>query len=457
MSYSHAADGKLAPALQSALHQFAKPWYRMRAMRVFRDKTSLAMTPELWPSIQAALSQSEYFLLLASPQAAQSPWVEKEVEWWLQQRTAQTLFIVLTEGEAIWDSTSGDFNWAKTNALPEILQGKFKNEPLYVDLRWAKTVENLSLRHSQFRPAILDISSPLLGKPKDELDGEDVQQHRRFRAITRLVVVTLTLLTLLLAAGIIGVVLQTRELGHQASLVSATAAQTASDRSYLDRALRFAVLANTNTWLSPKSIEAEPQLVRAAHASTMQVSFPHSGTVGSATFSPDGTKVITASLDNTARAWDFVTGKELARFAHEGSLWSATFSPGGTKIVTASFDHTAQVWDVATGKELARLVHEDSVHSATFSPDGTKIITASEDKTARLWDIHWLTQYHGQELIERVCHKKLVGARHITKRDIEISPILSGREGEDVCDPPSWFSRLAKNLGFGSKQTGNSN
>jgi hypothetical protein len=38
LSYSHAADGKLAPALQSALHRFAKPWYRKRAIKVFRDK-----------------------------------------------------------------------------------------------------------------------------------------------------------------------------------------------------------------------------------------------------------------------------------------------------------------------------------------------------------------------------------------------------------------------------------
>jgi len=52
-------------------------------MRVFRDKTSLAMTPELWPSIEKALSESEYFLLLASPQAAQSQWVQQEVDWWL--------------------------------------------------------------------------------------------------------------------------------------------------------------------------------------------------------------------------------------------------------------------------------------------------------------------------------------------------------------------------------------
>ena len=55
ISYSHAADDRLAPALQSGLHRFAKPWYRLRAMRVFCDKTGLAVTPELWGSIQKAL------------------------------------------------------------------------------------------------------------------------------------------------------------------------------------------------------------------------------------------------------------------------------------------------------------------------------------------------------------------------------------------------------------------
>jgi len=83
ISYSHAADGKLAPALQSALHRFAKPWYRLRAIRVFRDKTSLSLTPALWPSIEKALSDSEYFILMASPDAAASHWVQQEADYWL--------------------------------------------------------------------------------------------------------------------------------------------------------------------------------------------------------------------------------------------------------------------------------------------------------------------------------------------------------------------------------------
>jgi TIR domain-containing protein len=79
LSYGHAADGRLAPALQAGLQSLAKPWYRRRALRVFRDKTSLSASPELWPAIEGALSQSDYFVLLASPEAAASRWVEQEV------------------------------------------------------------------------------------------------------------------------------------------------------------------------------------------------------------------------------------------------------------------------------------------------------------------------------------------------------------------------------------------
>ena len=75
------------------------------------------------------------------------------------------------------------------------------------------------------------------------------------------------------------------------------------------------------------------------------------------------------------------------RLGHESYVWSAQFSPDGTRIVTASADKTARVWDAATGKSLATLAgHEDGVWSAQFSPDGTRIVTASGDKTARVWD-----------------------------------------------------------------------
>lgn len=82
ISYSHTLDGTLARALQTGLEQFAKPWYRPRALRVFRDTTNLAANPGLWSSIENALASSAWLVLMASPPAARSIWVNREVTWW---------------------------------------------------------------------------------------------------------------------------------------------------------------------------------------------------------------------------------------------------------------------------------------------------------------------------------------------------------------------------------------
>jgi hypothetical protein len=98
ISYSHALDNKVAPALQKGLQRFKKPWYQVRSMRVFRDTTNLDANPDLWASILAALSASRWFILMASPLAARSPWVEREVGWWIQNRSPDSIIIVLTDG-----------------------------------------------------------------------------------------------------------------------------------------------------------------------------------------------------------------------------------------------------------------------------------------------------------------------------------------------------------------------
>jgi len=135
ISYSHAKDKPIAAALQAVIQRLGKPWYRRRALRVFRDDTSLSATPGLWPSIEQALDHSRFLILLASPEAAASPWVNKEISFWLDRKAADSLLIALTDSELAWDDTDGDFVWRESTPLPPVLTGRFASEPKWVDLR----------------------------------------------------------------------------------------------------------------------------------------------------------------------------------------------------------------------------------------------------------------------------------------------------------------------------------
>jgi hypothetical protein len=106
-------------------------------------------------------------------------------------------------------------------------------------------------------------------------------------------------------------------------------------------------------------------------------------------FSPDGTRLVTASWDRTARVWDARTGIPVSdAMAHDDQVWTAQFSADGQSIVTASLDGTARVWDATTGRPLSEpLRHGGKVFVAQFSPDGQRVLTASSDGAARVWDV----------------------------------------------------------------------
>ena len=139
----------------------------------------------------------------------------------------------------------------------------------------------------------------------------------------------------------------------------------------------------------PYSAEAEAALFNAVlHNRELKDLQGHTAPVISVAFSGDGTRIVTASADRTARVWDAASGRNLAILqGHTNFVSSAAFSPDGTRIVTASLDNTARVWDAASGRNLAILQgHTDFVSAAAFSPDGTLIVTVSDDETARVWD-----------------------------------------------------------------------
>jgi WD40 repeat protein/serine/threonine protein kinase len=128
----------------------------------------------------------------------------------------------------------------------------------------------------------------------------------------------------------------------------------------------------------------------------------HADDVVSVSFSHDGRRILTASLDRTARIWDVTTGSEIAVLRrHVDQVHCASFSPDGTWVATGAGhpknlvevstwqgDFTARLWDSATGEEKAVLKgHEAVITHLAFSPDGTRLVTVDEERLALVWDV----------------------------------------------------------------------
>lgn len=111
--------------------------------------------------------------------------------------------------------------------------------------------------------------------------------------------------------------------------------------------------------------------------------------ISSFAFSPDG-KLLAEAIENRVLFWEVdVTGYVLVReiVGHSAPVTSLAFSPDGRKLLTTSVDMTAKVWDVDTGNWLITLSgHTDIVAKGICSPDGAWFVTAGYDRTIRFWD-----------------------------------------------------------------------
>lgn len=239
ISYSHSADEDIAPALEKGMERLARPWYRIRALDVFRDQSDLALTPHLWETIRTTIDGVRFLVVLLSPESAASKWVNQEVAHWCDTRGTDQLLIVLTGGEVMWDDRSGDFS-VESTAVPPSLRGRYRAEPLYEDLRWAHTAADLTLRNPRFRSAVARLAAPIHGIPPDDLEGEDVRLRRRARRLARAGVAGLAVLTVVATVASIVAVQQADRARSRATEAEARRAALAAldlPISRLDEAL----------------------------------------------------------------------------------------------------------------------------------------------------------------------------------------------------------------------------
>lgn len=114
----------------------------------------------------------------------------------------------------------------------------------------------------------------------------------------------------------------------------------------------------------------------------------HLDTITAIDFSPDGSKIVSASFDKTLRLWNVKTGEVLHSFTgHSDFLYSVKFSPKGDWYATASKDRSSRMIDTATGQsKLTFSGSNDEVLAVTVSPDGTQVITSGMEPQLNWWD-----------------------------------------------------------------------
>jgi WD40 repeat protein len=391
VSYSHAADGQLAPALQAGLQSLGKAWYRRRALRVFRDKTSLSASPELWPSIERALAASRFFVLLASPEAAGSRWVDQEVRWWLQHRSPATMLIGLTSGELAWDGRTGAFDPAGTTALPPAALAWPGVEPLWIDLRWARQSRHVSQRDPRFRDAVADLAAPVHGLPKDELIGEDIRQHRRALRLARGAVAALLALTLAASLSAVVAVQRQAEARRQeraatSRLLAAAAANELTGR--LDRALLLAA----EGWRLGQTAQSRGALVTALEYDPRRRTYlwPNAK-VDAVAFSPDGHLLASSGLDYghlegpyPVTVTDLLNHRLVAALSRPVRTEAVAFSPDGKLLALA--EDSVSLWDTSTWRQQGAPLKVRSAGSLAFSKDGTVLAVGTAEGVS-VWDV----------------------------------------------------------------------
>ena len=388
ISYSHAADGQLAPALQRGLQLLAKPWNSRRALRIFRDETGLSTDPNLWSAIERALDESKWFILLASPASAQSQWVNKEIVRWIDTKSVNHILPVVTDGTWEWDATTGNFT-VESSAVPDALRGILHGEPRHLDLRWAKTATDLDLRNSRFRSAVAEVAAPMHAVAKDELEGEDIRQHRRTRRLARSAVGALAFLVVIATVVSAFAISQRNSAqaatatAHQGLLVADSQTQISSNPQLaillaVEADRRVSTPASRNALVN--AVLAEPSLQRRFGGETGDVAVLGDNRIVS--IAQLGNARGKTPNQNIVQLWNWQTGRRLPwpdaplGDATEGPLDIASTADGSTLAVLLS-NGTVQFYSGHTltpdgdpvRTELGRL----PVTAAGFTPAGISL------------------------------------------------------------------------------------
>ncbi len=403
------------------------------------DWEDIPLTADWWREIQAGIEAAEAFVFIISPDSAQSEVCYREIDHAAQhnKRIMPIMHRLIADPllQQKLHPAVNAHNWVffrDTDDFDKSFQALI--DAMDTDLSYVREHTRLLVRARSWEAAQHDSSQLLRGndlsaaeawlaggqtkahnKPSelhiDYIRRSRRAQNRRFQRTVGLsilvaIIVGLMIVSLLLrqeaeqkrdeAARSAEEARIAQEEAVQQGLVSkaiglAAQAQLELFGSFPERGVLLALEALDSelpyVWQADRALGAAVQISRAR-----SIFAEHEGQVLDVAWSPDGTRVVTASVtvsgSGSAIIWDAASGEQRFTLSgHTDVVTSVAWSPDSQYIVTGSRDATAKIWDAATGTELDTLFGHGNewVNDVAWSPDGALIATASNDTTVKLW------------------------------------------------------------------------
>ena len=140
------------------------------------------------------------------------------------------------------------------------------------------------------------------------------------------------------------------------------------------RALLFVVLMISS---STRLVAIEPRILSG-----------HTDPTYAAAYTPDGTRLVTASFDKSLRIWDLSSGNTLRTLnGHTALVLCVAMSKDGAQLASGSQDNTIKLWDIPVAKPAAVLQPHQGAAAVAMNADGTQWVTGGADKMLRIWNV----------------------------------------------------------------------
>lgn len=311
---------------------------------VFLDTSELS-GGTLGTELAAALESSRYLIVVCSPSSAQSQWVDKEVQSFIDRGEIDRVIPFIIDGTPYG---TGDNCFV----------------PALTRLRGTGMEQlGISVNENGREPAAVKVIARMLGLRFNDL----WKRHERDKEAERLRLVETN----------------NRIRRNLARFVSEKALSLLKEGDGMT-AMRLALeaLPTPDKPDFPVTAEAEGALRR----SIVCTDRSYRGFVEGITcmaLHPDGSQVAFGDMTGNIRIFDTETSRELHSLKWDGydNPTALAFHPDGKKLVLGTMCGHIRVWDTATWQllpldESADHAHFDEVNSIVFSPDGRHMVTA---------------------------------------------------------------------------------